>query len=245
MAGQIGDYLRIAAGTVILSGRVAGNVEIAAREIRVEPGAVIGGDLVWRSEQLPQIAEDVHILGELRAADAGAPAGAAAGSSSTAGSFAAALAVAAASLVLLWVAPRLLAQLAATFQVAPVRTLGKGFATLVLTPVVAILLFITMLGWLLGIVVLAGYVFAVLLSGLVGLAIVAHLASVRLQRAAGTASARGWRTVLALVLITMLLVYAQRVPVLGTVLTAFLVLAGLGALVAQLSGSLTGRMPRS
>ena len=58
------------------------------------------------------------------------------------------------------------------FQAAPGRTLVLGAASLVLTPIIALVLFVTVLGWLLGLVVLAGYVFGVMLSGLLGLLIV-------------------------------------------------------------------------
>ena len=173
MAGQIGDDLHVAAGTAVISGRVVGNVEIAAREIRVEPGAVIGGDLVWRSDLPPLIAEDAQILGEVRAAGDDEPETASEESpSGVDGGWAAGIALAAAGLMLLWFAPQLASRAAVVFREAPVRTLLLGAASIVLTPVAAAVLFVTVLGWLLGLVVLAGYVFALLLSGLVGVLII-------------------------------------------------------------------------
>ena len=65
MAGQIGADLRVFARTAVIAGQIRGNVEITAREIRIEPGAVIGGHLVWHSEQPPLIAEDALILGDV------------------------------------------------------------------------------------------------------------------------------------------------------------------------------------
>lgn len=239
MAGQIGDDLHVAGGTVVISGRVVGDVEVAAREIRVEPGAVIGGDLVWRSELAPLIAEDAQILGEVRPAGEDEPE--AAGdehSSRFDGAWAVGIALATAGLILLWFAPQLAARAAAVFREAPGRTLLLGAASMVITPIAALVLFATVLGWLLGLVVLAGYVFAVLLAGLVGLLIVTNVLRGRLG---GTAPSGGWRSAMLLVVVVIVLVLAQRVPVLGSLLNALLVVAGFGALTALVTGRATGR----
>lgn len=238
MAGQIGDDLRVAAGTVVISGRVVGDAEITAREIRVAPGAVIGGDLIWRSELPPLIAEDAQILGEVRAEGGEEPESAAAGPSlDFDGDWAVGVASAVAALILLWLAPQVVAQSAAYFSKAPGRTLVLGTASIVLTPIMAFVLIATLLGWILGLVVLAGYVLALLLSGLVGLLIVAHLLSGRLG---GSPATGGWRSVVLLVLLVVGLALAQRVPVLGSLLVFLLVLAGFGALTALVTGRATG-----
>lgn len=239
MAGQVGDDLHVAAGTVVISGRVVGNVEVAAREIRVEPGAVIGGDLVWRSELPPLIAEDAQVLGEVRSAGEAELEPAGNGTSpGFGGDWAVGVALAAAALILLWFAPQLAARTAFVFREAPGRTLALGAASIVLTPIAALALFVTVLGWLLGLVVLAGYVFALLLSGLVGVLIVTVLLRGRLAPSGGTG---GWRSAGLLVLVVMVLVLAQRVPVLGSLLGVLLVLGGFGALTALLTGRATGR----
>lgn len=238
MAGQIGDDLQVAAGTVSIAGRVVGDVEVAAREIRVEPGAVIGGDLVWRSDQPPQIAEDAQILGEVRAAGEDvAESDEADAVPGPDGGWAVGLAVAAAGLILLWLAPRLAARADAVFRAAPFRTLLLGVASIILTPIAAAILFVTVLGWLLGLVVLAGYVFAVLLSGLVGLLIVTLILRRRFGAADGSG---GWRSALLLVLVVAAVVLAHRVPGLGGLLIALLVLAGFGALTALVTGRASG-----
>lgn len=239
LAGQIGSDLRVLAGTVIISGQVAGNVEITAREIRLEPGAVIGGDLIWRSSQPPTIAEDAQILGEVR------PAGGPGvenlvdeSADRVAGGWALGIAVVAAALALLWFAPQLVTRSAGVFRAAPGRTLLLGAASLVLTPVIAFVLFVTVLGWLLGLIVFAGYVFGVLLAGLLGLLIVVQ--SLRGRFAAG---AGGWLSLVLLLLVVGALLLAQQVPVLGTLLPALLVLAGFGALTALVTGRSSPSLP--
>lgn len=239
MAGQIGDDLHVAGGAVVISGRVVGNVEVAAREIRVEPGAVIGGDLIWRSELPPLIAEDAQILGEVRAAGDDEPEAASDEPSSRFdGGWAVGIALASAGLILLWFAPQLASRAAVVFREAPGRTLLLGAASIVLTPITALVLFATVLGWLLGLVVLAGYVFAVLLSGLVGLLIVTIILRGRLG---GAPANGGWRSAMLLLLVVVVLVLAQQVPVLGGLLSSLLVLAGFGALTALVTGRATGR----
>lgn len=243
MAGQIGEDLKVLAGTAVISGRVAGNVDIAAREIRVEPGAIIGGDLVWRSSQPPVIAEDAQILGEVRAAGGSdvqslvhePPSG-------FNGGWALAITMAAAALVLLWFAPHLVARSAVVFRAAPGRTLMLGAAALVLTPILAFLLFVTVLGWLLSLVVLAGYVFGLMLSGLLGVLIVVQLLRSRFPGAAAPGSVSGgWPNLALLSLVLVALVMAQQLPLLGTLLSVFLVLAGFGALTALVTGRATGQ----
>jgi hypothetical protein len=232
MAGQIGGKLRVVAGHAVISGRVAGDVEVAAREIRVESGAVIGGDLVWRSGQPPVIAEDARILGELRAASGrDAPGFADDSYDRVDGGWAFGITVVVAALILCWFAPQLVARSAAVFSAAPVRTVLLGAGAVVLMPILALVLFLTVLGWLLGLVVLAGYVFGVILSGLVGLLMVAQLLRNRFSSAA-----TGWRRQVVLAGALVALVAAQQVPAFGPLLSVLLVLGGLGALTALATG---------
>ncbi len=232
MAGQIGDDLRVAAGKAVISGQVAGDIDVTAREIRVESGAVIGGDLVWRSGQSPFIAEDARILGEVRAASS-RDVQAFAGDSANrfAGDWAFGITVVLAALILFWIAPSLVARSVAVFSAAPVRTLLLGAGAIVLMPILAFVLFLTVLGWLLGLVVFAGYLFGVALSGLVGLLII-----VQLLRNRFSGAATGFRSLAVLVIVVMALIAAEQVPGLGGLLTLLLVLGGFGALTALATG---------
>jgi cytoskeletal protein CcmA (bactofilin family) len=233
VAGQVGGDLDVAAGTVVISGRIGGNVEVTARELRVEPGAVIGGDLVVRSDNPPLIAEDAQILGDVIAGATEEPEATA--GNGAGGGWAAGVPVAAAALILLWLAPGLAGRASAIVSAAPLRTLLLGLVALAVTPVVALVLFVTVLGWLLGLVVLAGYLFALLLSGLVGLLVVTLGISRRLGETPGAAG--GWRNAVILVLVVAGLVLLQRVPVLGSLLVTLLVVLGFGALAALVGGS--------
>ena len=248
MAGQVGDDLRIYAATAVISGKVVGNVDVSAREIRVEPGAIIGGDLIWRSSQPPAISEDAQILGEVRAAGSGvADSGEALADQPSgpfaagrfAGSWALGIAIAAAALVMGWFAPGLVARTARVFRAAPGRTLLLGAAAIVLTPIMAFVLFVTVLGWLLGLVVLAGYVFGLMLSGLIGVLIVARTLQDQFATP-GAPPGGGWRWLVVLLLVVAGLMLAQQVQVLGPLIALALLLAGFGALTALVTGRATG-----
>ncbi|MEZ5565529.1 MAG: hypothetical protein R3F24_08400 [Gammaproteobacteria bacterium] len=84
---------------------------------------------------------------------------------------------------------------------------------------------------------MAGYVFALLLSGLLGVLILMQVFRNRL----GLPDSGGWRTVLLLVATVVLIIVLRQVPILGSLFTLLLVLAGLGAITALL----TGRYPRA
>lgn len=235
--GQVGGDLKIAAGTAVIRGRIVGNVEVAARTIRVEPGTTILGELVWRSSQPPEIADDVRIADGVREAGEGeAPWPAEATGGHGTGSWAFGLALGIATLILLWSAPRLVADASAAFRAKPVGTLLLGAGAAILTPVVTLFLFATLLGWLLGIILLTGYLFALLLSGVLGVLILVQ----SIRRRLGLPEGGGWRTVLLLAATVMLVVVLHQVPFLGRLVSLLLVLAGLGALTALL----TGRYPR-
>lgn len=239
IAGQIGENLRLAAGQAVISGRVAGNVEVAAREIRIDSGAVIGGDLVWRSGQEPLIAEDAQIFGEIRRAGVGqAPDLSGAAPEKFAGGWVLGITLVSAALVLLWFAPDLIARSAAAFSAAPVRTLLLGAASFVLTPVLGFILVVSLVGWILGLVVITGYAFGLMLSGLVGLLIVVQL--VRSRFGIGEAA---WKGLLLVVLIVAGLIVAQQVPTVGGLLAFLVMLVGFGSLTAIVTGRGPGRAP--
>lgn len=237
--GQVGDDLRVVADTAVISGQVDGNVEITARRIRVAPGAVINGELVWRSEAPPEIAEDAEIMGGVvsaadvdDAANAPLPAGPVPG-------IALGLAWFVAALVLLWLRPVLVSRAAAVFAAAPGRTLLLGVATLVLAPLGAVVLFVTLLGWLLGLLLLAAFLFALVLAAVLGLLMLVQLVAGRIRGAGQpdvAPGAGGWRSVALLAAFTAGVVALQGVPVLGSVVNGLLLLAGLGSLAALATG---------
>ena len=64
--GQIMGSLRAAARRATIAGKISGKVDLLAERIVIAPGAVIAGDLIYRSENKPEIAEGAMIGGEVR-----------------------------------------------------------------------------------------------------------------------------------------------------------------------------------
>jgi cytoskeletal protein CcmA (bactofilin family) len=240
MAGQIGADLRVYARTAVISGQIRGNLEITAPEIRIDPGAVIGGHLIWHSEQPPLIAEDVLILGEVAGEavpadelpEAAAP---------VFDGWALGIAILVAAAGVFWLSPSLVERSAELLRASPARTLAVGAGAAVLSPLLIVVLFVSVLGWLLGVLLLAAYVLAVLLSGLLGLLMVAQLLAMRTmvqEPVPATGRSRGWRCLVLLLPVTVFALIVQSVPVLGTLFSLLVMLAGFGALA-----SLVMRMP--
>jgi cytoskeletal protein CcmA (bactofilin family) len=241
MAGQIGADLRVFARTAVISGQIQGNVEVTAQEIRIDPGAVIGGYLVWHSEQPPLIAEDALILGGI----AGAQSPVDELPETTLPVFddwALGIAIFVAAVGLFWLSPALIERSGALFHASPGRTLSVGAVAIVLGPLLILVLFVSVFGWLLGLLLLVAYVLAVLLSGLLGLLMLVQLIRIRITAQApvpATGRSMDWRAVVLLLPVTVFALIVQSVPVLGTLFSLLVMLAGFGALASLL----TRRMP--
>ena len=62
---DLGEDLKVAGQSVMVSGEVGGDAVLAAEEIQIGPGAIIRGDLIWDSETEPEIAASATIEGEI------------------------------------------------------------------------------------------------------------------------------------------------------------------------------------
>ncbi|MDQ1302042.1 MAG: hypothetical protein QG595_25 [Pseudomonadota bacterium] len=236
MAGQIGADLRVFARTVVIAGQIQGDVEITAREIRIDPGAVIGGQLIWHSQEPPLIAEDALILGDM----AGTQAPVDELPEMTPPVFdnwALAIAIFVAAAGLFWLSPALVERSGTLFHAAPGRTLVVGAIAMALSPLLIVFLFVSIFGWLLGLLMLVAYVLAVLLSGLLGLLMLVQLIRIRFaaqEPVPATGRSPGWRSLALLLPVTLFALLMQSVPVLGGLFSMLVLLAGFGALASLL-----------
>jgi hypothetical protein len=227
--GQVGGNLRVTAATARIGGRIEGNVEVAARSIEIEPGAIIAGDLIWRSDAEPVIAEDAQILGAIAGStpafdDEGGGRGGDIGSR-----LVLAVAVFIATAVLWRLFPDFVRRGSQKLREAPVRTLLSGALAFLLTPLAVFVLFLTAIGWLLALVLMAGYGFALAGTGLLALAALAEGIAGR------GVGGPGWsRRLLLLAVLTAGVVLLQGVPGVGGLVTVLLWLLGLGMVVRVL-----------
>lgn len=228
--GRIGGELRVFGGRVRLDGEVGGDVEAASEDIRIGPDARIAGRLVYQSPSPPQVADGAVIAGGMErrhrawrgmAEDSGV-------GRVLVGVFRTLwfAGVVLTGILLLAVFPRFTREAAATVRSDALASLGLGAALLVAVPIVALMLFITIIGIPLGIATLMGYGLLLMLGYLVAALAVGDWLLAR-TRPADAASA-GWRMLFLLVaLVAMALV--RLLPWIGDVAVFVLFLAGLGA----------------
>ena len=211
-----------------LSGQVGGDVDVAGKEIKVEAGAVVQGDLVWRGETEPEISSEAHIAGKVIKKPLpepiierpGFPAGAL---------FALGLVVAGVATYLLF--PHACVSTALAAQASPWKSLGLGLAVLVVTPIAVGLLLVTVVGYLLALMMLALYLVTLALGALAGLFSLGDLGLWLLEKQDD--ASRGLR-VLSIVAAIVILAVIQIVPVLGGLIGFLVWLIGLGAVQLSL-----------
>lgn len=247
IAGRIGGDLRVTASRITLDGEVGGKAKLVADEIVLGPKARITGALTYVSPSELRKAEGATIGGPVVREEAPAQQG----SNGTferswersfsapwwGGGLMTFLAFLAAGALFLLLVPRFATKAAARIRYSPWAALGLGFATAIATPVLAVLLFVTLLGIPLGIALLALYPLLLMVGFLVGVVFIGEMLVARLRKggSAGFGSAVLWFA-LALVLTVLL----SNVPFVGGALVALLSLAGVGACVLELYGRRKG-----
>ncbi|MEJ8839545.1 bactofilin family protein [Ramlibacter sp. AN1133] len=238
IAGRLGGELEVAAQKVTLDGEVQGDVRINAEDIELGPAARIGGGLRYVSGSELKMAPGARIGGVItHDADAAAQGrGGPAAHRGAEGFFLAGgvvsyLALLACAAVFLLLAPVFAAQAPRRIQAHPWRALGAGLLALVAVPLLAALLFITVLGIPLGIAVMALYPVLLLAGFVVGVLFLGGLLPPALKRPAAT-GLRGTLVYFALALLMVLLV--ARVPFAGALAMGLVSLAGLGACLLEI-----------
>ena len=66
MEGRVGGNMRAAAARITITGKISGKADLLAERIVIASGAVIAGDLIYRSDEEPEIAEGAKIGGKVR-----------------------------------------------------------------------------------------------------------------------------------------------------------------------------------
>lgn len=238
--GRIDGGLRGSAENVIINGEIKGDVDVATAHLELGPNARIGGALKYTSDSELTRAAGAEVAGAITRAQGG-PELPVRKSFHWEGrtrhpwigmlfSFVGLLS---AGLLFLLIAPAFGARAADRVRSSSLPALGLGFVAVVVTPVAAVMLFITILGIPLGIAVLALYPLALLIGIVVGTLFVARLIPGALKRppASGWAPAVGY---FALALLAVLIV--ARLPFVGGLLLGLLMFAGLGAAIMEIHG---------
>lgn len=228
--GRVGGKLRAFGGSVRLDGEIGGDAEVAAEDIQVGPQARISGRLRYRGPNPPQVAEGAVIDGGVeRARHAWQGIG---GDGRVMRAVARVFrvlwftGVLALGALLVLVLPRFTQEAAATVRNDAPASLGLGVAVLVLVPVLAAFLCLTIIGIPLAFAVLLGYGLLLMLGFLTGALFVGD--SVLGIAKPANAESRGWR-ILFLLLALIAIAFMRRLPWVGELAVLALFLAGLGA----------------
>ena len=245
--GRVDGALSASAEKIKINGEVRGDVHLAGGDVELGPLAKIGGALSYASASELTRAEGATIAGAItreepkkQRGDRGIRAEgdwrASQGSSWVGGVFFF-LSLLACAAVLMLVAPAFAIHTSARIKTTPWLALAVGLGALLAVPVLAVLLFITVLGIPLGIMVLSLYPVLLLGGFVVGALFIAGLLPAALRQPAPASFSRNLGYV-ALALVLVLLV--GRFPFAGGVLIGLVSLAGIGACVLELYGRRKG-----
>lgn len=229
--GRIGGQLKAAGEEVIIAGEIDGPVEITAESVKILPGAVLHGSLRVQSPNPPQIAEGATIMGDVKHLPVPKMEHAPLLKVALFAGLMASLSLILTGIVYYLLFPRFSISTARQIEQVPLASLGLGFAVLLLTPLVIVILFSLGISFLLGLLLAAAYLLMVVTGGLTG---VVYVTDVALRRILKKESAGKGITVLILIVAFILLGLVQLIPLLGSLLVFVLTVMGIGALKYRL-----------
>lgn len=224
MAGTVGKDLLVMAGNIRLSGTVLGDVVLHGGEIEILEGAVINGNLLYKSPQKATIHPDAKITGDVTYEkmewddyEGGS------------GIFFS-LTLIVAAIVLYLMFPGFTISAAGRIASNPWKSLAIGVVALIITPLVAALFMGIVVGIWVGLALLCFYFVALITGLLISCFFLGDRAARILKKDASTTG----RRLISVSLIIILLGLIQLVPLMGGLLVFVLLLLGLGAGILQL-----------
>ena len=228
LEGVVRGSARIIAGTVTINGTITGDVSIKADHVTIGKSARIGGNLHYEAPQEATIDQGAVITGQktFKQAEYKQP-------RQRLLSFLGILwiiklfAIIAAAIVLYLLLPEQTSQVTSLAMEQFGNELLVGFLVFVAVPALVLLLFITVLGWFLGLVLAFLYVVFLLLSSVFGALTFTRM----IERSLLKSTALSWPLILAGVLVYQVL---GLMPFLGTLFKFVFFLAALGGLSHRL-----------
>jgi Polymer-forming cytoskeletal len=243
MDGKIDGPLKVGAQRVIINGEVNGDVRLYADKVELGPTARIVGTLQYPISAELKKADGATVSGaitrempEIAAPENNAKRewhmGMRSAGSLWAGTVFTYIALLACAAVLLLVFPEFSEQASNTVQNSPGQAVALGFGSLLLVPILAGLLFITILGIPLGIALLMLYPALLLLGYLIGVLYIARRGelAVRKDTSSSFPVAIGF---FALALLLMMLI--SRLPFVGPLVLTIITAIGTGACILELN----------
>ena len=221
-SGSVGGDVLGSAATMVLSGPVGGDVTVRAENLRLIPGARVGGRVTYESENPALIDPSVEVGKGITAVTPRVPARVFPIVSER-GRIISLLGLVLVGALLALAVPRGVAGISSRISERPWATLGYGVLTLIVVPVAAFILGITLVGLPLGILSIVAYLSAMYLAPVFA----GHLIGEGVLRRVGRKLHPAWAVILGL----FILAVVGRVPVLGALVKIAVVAWVLGALV--------------
>jgi cytoskeletal protein CcmA (bactofilin family) len=238
-AGRVGGDVRAAAVRVRIAGTIEGDAALAAREIELLPGARIAGNLTYWSSQEARVAPGAQVDGRIirRQPEFLDRAGRVLTVMSVITRVVFVLNLFVAGVILFLLFPGLTLSAALTVGRRPWASLGMGLAILVLTPVAALSLILTVIGVPLALTLAWLYVAALLLGFLTAAFYLGDLVLRASRR--GTRPSRGAR-IAALGVAVLILALVRFIPIAGPLVLLLALVLGVGAWTLRLSRGYAG-----
>ena len=223
IAGTVNNNVHIGAGSVRISGIVHGDVVIEAGDIHILEGAIIDGDLHYRSPHEADIHADARISGDViyEQVEWQQP-------HSGFGLFFI-ITMIVASLVQYRLFPVFTMSCVARISAEPLNSLGAGFLVLIATPLLAAVLIGIVLGLWVGLSIMSLYLVALITGFITTCYYIADLAARRLNKDISTTG----RRFISVSLVIIVLGILSNIPLIGALLNFVLLLLGLGAVMMQ------------
>lgn len=227
LRGAIDGDLRAVGETVIVTGTVAGDADVLAESLRMEPGARIAGNLVWRGTSEPSIDPNATIGGQIIRKPIERPDE---DRVSILGALFFVVSLTLLALVIGLAFPDVGMRLGAIARQRPWLSLGVALLVLIVTPAVIALCFATGVGFMVGAAVLSLFIAMLVLGTALGMLAIAHAGSTKFNR---PIASRG-NLLSALLLVALVIWVASWVPALGALILLLVWLLGIGT--AEVAG---------
>jgi len=216
-----------AGSEIVITGTTGRNAELAAERISVLDGSLIKGNLTYKSQRQAEFGPEAKISGitdwQRVTKTTTEP------KASTPANILWSILLSIASALLVWFVvkiwrPELWSEISSSITTQPLKTIGTGVLVFLLTPMLLILLMITIIGLPLSLIL--GVIYGVMFY-LAKIIVAAAIGSLLAKRFGWTEKHKGvWPVLLSLVVLVVLM----KIPVLGFLVWLLVVFAGLGAL---------------
>ncbi|MCR4325921.1 MAG: FapA family protein [Patescibacteria group bacterium] len=226
---SVGGDVKVGGGDVYINGPVAGNVELDADKITLGPNADIGGNLTYTSVKEATLEEGAVVRGEtdFTARKArGEMGGAALAGIFTLALLAKFLMLFVGALILLLIFRKYPAELVERAMDNPLREMGRGVVFLIVTPVVSVVLLVSVIGIPLGALGLLVFGAAMVFASLVAPIILGSIAHRWIFKPSDYQVS--WKTILLGVALYILI---GIIPIIGWIAKLVLIVLALGAML--------------